>query len=847
MNKLIIYGGTFNPCTLAHLNAIKCAKQTLAEDGSQVIGLFVPTGDKYIKSNKIPAAIRCEMIERMLREFQDESIRLCRYEVNSPKQPRTLHTLDHIQEQAPDWEIYFLLGADKLAQFDRWYKAEEILEKYHLIVLNRNGKDHSSYNLDEILQCDLLNKYRNKIVIATNTDASYDEISSTLIRNQFYHVSDPVLKKWLPHSVIEYIRTNHLYLKNKESVSLRIALGQMKVIPGNPSANFEKMKQMIGQAKQNRADIIVFPEMCVGGYMLADKWNDESFCHYLIEFNEKIRDLSDDIGIIWGNLDSWNELSGRDGRKSRLNCAFFAHHRKWCRHKKDSFLLKPGREIKTLNPDYRFFDDSRYFLSSIDVSHQLMDHPDPAQLIDPFVFEKDGKEFLIGLEICEDMWSKEYNSVNPTALLTEAGCDYIINISTSPWDLMKEASRHERILQQVEECGSSFCPFIYVNAVGMQNNGKNVLMLDGGSFTTDKHGHPTLLCRDDFEEDLQIADFTNPQIQPIQNHPDKLLHCLVHAIREFDCQQFHSKVKWIIGLSGGLDSSINAALLTLALGPERIIGYNLATKHNSETTKNNAQSLAERLNISFKNGNIEKIIESTIETCNLYDYTNQDLSSLTLENIQARIRGHLLSTFAQIENAVICNNGNKVEVALGYCTLYGDTIGCLAPIGDCTKVQLFELAKSINHRFNKQIIPDNLLPKIENEQVIWEMPPSAELKDAQKDPMKWFYHDWLISQLTEYPRSSAEEILSMYLNGTLHHTEIGKWLHYYGLDQDPEAFIKDMEWVLRQMNQSVFKRIQMPPLVTVSHGSFGFDYRENQSAYETTEKYEQLKRKILNP
>lgn len=846
MNKLIIYGGTFNPCTSAHYNAMQCARNALMEKGCTVIGLFMPTGDKYIKSNKIPASARCEMIEKMISEFKDDSIKLCRYEVESSRQPRTIHTLDYIQSQALDWEIYFLLGADKLSQFDRWHKAEEILKKYHLIVLNRNGKNKSRYDLNEILQNDLLKKYADKILIAENRNAFYDEISSTLIRNRFYQASESVLEKWLPLSVIEYIRTNHLYTENTETEPLKIALGQMKVIPGNPSANFEKMKQMISQAKQKQADIIVFPEMCVGGYMLADKWCDEAFCRYLINFNEKIRELSDEIGIIWGNLDSDDELSGHDGRRSRLNCAFFAYNKKWCRHKGSFPLLRAGREIKTLNPDYRIFDDSRYFLSSHEVSQQLMDHPESEKLIDPFLFKKNGREYIVGLEICEDMWSMEYNSVNPTSLLAEANCDFIVNISASPWNLSKEKARQERILQQVDECGSSFCPFIYVNAVGMQNNGKNILMFDGDSCAYDKYGHLLLSCRDDFKEDLQILDFKNSSLKVKRPQSEKLLDCLINAIKEFDLQQFNGKTKWIIGLSGGLDSSINAALLTMALGSDRIVGYNLATKHNSDTTKNNAQSLADKLNIPIRNGSIEKVVESTIETCYLYGYEDQDITSLAQENIQARIRGHLLSSFAQIENAVICNNGNKIEVALGYCTLYGDTIGCLSPLGDCTKVQLFELANLINQRFNQEVIPLNLLPEIQDKQIVWKMPPSAELKDAQKDPMKWFYHDWLISQLIENPKSGAEKILSMYLDGSIYKSEAGKWLHYYGLDADPNAFIEDIEWVLKQISRSVFKRIQMPPIITISQRSFGFDFRENQTNYEQTNEFRQLKAKILN-
>ncbi len=845
MNKIIVYGGTFNPCTLAHLNAIQCAKKAIENNDDKIISLFLPTGDKYIKSNKIPSKMRCDMIDKMIQDVQDESIKLCKLEVDSPKQPRTLQTLTQIQENAKDWEIYFLLGADKLSQFDRWYKSNEILEKFHLIVLNRTNKKNELFNLNEILQRDFFQKFSDRIIIAENNNEFYDSISSTLIRKNFYQAPIKEINTWLSPSVIKYIKDNGLYSESIEKEPLKIALAQMKVIPGKPSVNFEKLKEMVKQAKNKNADIIIFPEMCISGYMLADRWYDESFCDYLLSFNDKIKELSDGIGIIWGNIDSRLDLNGRDGRKSRLNCAFFAYNREWCNHKRSSILLKPGIEVKTLNPDYRIFDDSRYFLSSIEVVQQLMDHPDSKQMVDPFIFNKNGSCYLIGLEICEDMWSQEYNSINPTALLTESGCDYIINISASPWNLSKEHLRQERIKFQAKSCGDLFCPFIYVNAVGMQNNGKNVLMFDGESSVYDKHGDLLLSCRDDFEEDFKIMDFKKKTIHQQKENNNKLLNCLIHAIKEFDEQQFNKKMKWIIGLSGGLDSSINAALLTIALGSQRVIGYNLATKYNSNTTKNNAKILADKLNIPIINGNIEQIVDGTINTCNLYGYSDDKISTLVYENIQARVRGHLLSTFAQIENAVICNNGNKVEIALGYCTLYGDTIGCLSPLGDCTKVQLFELASQINTRFGDEIIPSNLIPEIHNNEVIWEMPPSAELKEAQKDPMKWFYHDWLISQLTEYPGYRIEEILSKYLDQSIYDTEIGQWIKYYGLDKEPQEFIKDIEWVLRQLNLSVFKRIQMPPIITISQGSFGFDYRENQTNYEYTASYNKLKQQIL--
>lgn len=204
----------------------------------------------------------------------------------------------------------------------------------------------------------------------------------------------------------------------------------------------------------------------------------------------------------------------------------------------------------------------------------------------------------------------------------------------------------------------------------------------------------------------------------------------------------------------------------------------------------------------------------------------------------------MLSTFAQVEGGVIMNNGNKVEVMMGYATLYGDAIGAISPIGDVTKVQLFAIAREINRIFDTEIVPFNLIPKETADGFSWETMPSAELKDAQTDPMKWFYHDWLVNKLVDYPGFATERIMERYLEDRLLGSEIGKWIRFYGLD-DPAAFIEDLEWVLHQMSISVFKRIQMPPNITLTRGSFGFDFRENQALYEETDHYRELREEIL--
>ncbi|MCF0114542.1 MAG: NAD(+) synthase, partial [Erysipelotrichaceae bacterium] len=349
-------------------------------------------------------------------------------------------------------------------------------------------------------------------------------------------------------------------------------------------------------------------------------------------------------------------------------------------------------------------------------------------------------------------------------------------------------------------------------------------------------------ANDDFKEELKIFNLGDKE--DIKENDHKLLSALLCGIREFDAQMFNSSLKWIIGLSGGLDSTVDACLLTMALGKERVVGYNMASRYNSDKTKNNARHLANALGMEIREGSIEKITKATCTTLEEYGYTGVD-SGLAYENIQARIRGHLLSSFAAKEGGVIINNGNKVEVCLGYCTLYGDSVGALAPIGDMTKVQLFELSHQINNVLGKEAVPYNLLPVLTDGKIEWDMAPSAELKDAQRDPMKWFYHDALVSYLTEEPSFRVEELMEAYLDGSIYETEMGQWIKYYGLD-DPKAYIDDLHWFLNTMARNRFKRFQGAPIIRVSDGCFGYDFREAQISVDVSERFKELETKILN-
>lgn len=384
--------------------------------------------------------------------------------------------------------------------------------------------------------------------------------------------------------------------------------------------------------------------------------------------------------------------------------------------------------------------------------------------------------------------------------------DWNINLDARPFDIHNEKKLHGNV--------------IYVNAVGMQNEGKAVFMMEGGSaiyregsciwqMPYGKSGYALV--------DLDQATAIIPEKRAV-------LPLLKEAVKGFDEQVLGGKCPWIIGLSGGLDSSVSAALLVYALGADRVIGYSMSTTHNSSATKQNALHLAKALAIPCKEGSIVPLVDATKQV--LADYGYDIVEGLSLENIQARLRGHLLSSFASLHGGVVVNNGNKVENALGYCTLYGDAIGALGIIGDLTKVQLFSLARELNDCFGKEVIPVNLLPEFTDGEITFGVSPSAELSDGQVDPMKWFYHDYLVDHLQR--DLSLSQLLQAYLDGTLLEGELKQVMQFYHLD-DPEEFLNDLHWFLSTVKRNLFKHTQVPAILTVSQN--GYALRKEVQGY----------------
>ena len=558
---------------------------------------------------------------------------------------------------------------------------------------------------------------------------------------------------------------------------MKVAIGQLNIRQGELKRNFAAVKRMTEEAKKEGAELIVFPELCLSGLCTGDHWNHQDFRDSVDAYNEQTVELADSIAILFGSSFCRSGLL--------FSGAYLAVDRQLV---KASTGLEAA--VKT-EPGFKGYHEENWFAFGAGKQH--------------FDAEINGQKVRIAVSFTDEA----------------SGGDLNVILGHDPYLFNERKIRNG----------------LYVNPVGSENTGKAVFGLAGNSGFYNK-GRKQWGCRH-FEEELKVCELDAREEVPAEK--TLLLDALTMILREFDAQQFASSMKWIIGLSGGLDSSICAALLVKALGPDRVVGYNMASSYNSVTTKGNARQLADNLGMQIREGSIVPLVEATKQIMNEYGYT-EEYPSLVYENIQARIRGHLLSTFASVENGVIYNNGNKIETALGYCTLYGDSIGALCTLSDLTKVQLFDLAREINSFFGKEVIPVNLLPEVIGDTVKWEMPPSAELRDNQFDPMKWFYHDWLVDGIMK-DNGFLLKVMSQYESGAIFNMEIGHWLKYYGLD-DPEAFINDLQWILKCMKRNVFKRIQSPPVVAFSDYAYGVR-NECQQNPDDSLAFQELRARIL--
>jgi len=649
---------------------------------------------------------------------------------------------------------------------------------------------------------------------------------------------------------------------------MKIALAQMTVIPGALDKNLTSMLELISEAKSLQVDLIAFPEMAVSGYLLSDLWLDRSFCEELMLYNQKVITASDSIAVAFGS--AFNDVGigarsgsdafhpNKDGRSRLYNAVLVAQYGQLVKRPTDSGLLPVGVQPKTLLPNYRFFDDQRYFFSLLDVAIDF--GVTVEALAQPFQIEGKQNSVKIGFEVCEDLWCADYRRdvkpLNVTRALAENGAEVIINVSASPWTWRKHDARDRRILFLKQELQDKFVPFFYVNNVGAQNNGKNIITFDGGTTVYNREGEPCLASENFFTSDLLIADHSQlPETAYIRSEYPKVEQKF-RAIRQ-GLQYIKGMLGWqdhpgfIVGLSGGIDSAVVTALLVAALGKDKVSAVNMPSAYNSEATRNVARKIADNLQIDFFEVPIESLVEAHQGVFNELDQrldSPHRIRSLSDENIQAKIRGtSILSNMAGRYGRMFTNNGNKVEIALGYATLYGDIGGVIAPIGDLTKQEVYDLARFLNQSlFARKVIPDELFPDelfVFRQQAI---APSAELRDEQIDPMKFGYHCALLEAFTSFAKVCAEDVLEWYLNGELEEKlGIGSELiKRWGID-DPRTFVEDLEWFSESIRKSIFKRIQAPPIIVTSPSAYGFDIRESQLPAHENQRYRQLKARIL--
>ncbi len=630
----------------------------------------------------------------------------------------------------------------------------------------------------------------------------------------------------------------------KNLQGLTIALGQIAVVPGRPDINGKRIVDESIAAAGRGVDIIVFPEMAVPGYMLGDQFEDDAFVSDVAAMNHDIaRQLTGyEIVCIFGSVALGGGKKGRDGRVRKYNAAFAAHkgrlsHSTWL-----PFTMK------TLHPNYRIFDDSRHFISSEQVLSEfgksLTEYPGVARenlpveyLLYPVKVTIRFQVYRVGLMLCEDMWEDDY-PVSPGAILKQNGADILINLSCSPWTWRKNAKRHQVVRSLIARTG---LPFVYVNNVGCQNNGKNFIPFDGSSTIYDEAGNIVALGEPYVD---RVVDVTLKEHMPVLTEPaiddvKQLSDAVDCGLRGFlETLPSHLR-KAVIGLSGGVDSAVVAAKLVERLGADKVIAINLPYgDYNSAETKDNARQTAERLGITYLTLPITEQVDLKARQLGIEAGSSQFKTLMAIERMTT------LANYASLVGAFFTSNANKTETAFGYSTLNGDGRGTFAPLGDLTKGEVYQLGHYLNTVvFKREVIP----------QTVFDIAPMDELSkgEARSDPFDYGrvrsdgtlrrgYHDEMVRAFVCF-RKNPEWFLDEYLKGTLEQSLLLPEGKLNSLFASAADFVADLERCFKLFHGAIFKRVQSVPNVLVSKRAFGWDFRESVLPAHFTSHYHELK------
>ncbi len=494
---------------------------------------------------------------------------------------------------------------------------------------------------------------------------------------------------------------------------MRIALAQIDNIIGDLQYNKKKILEYYNRAVEEKADLVLFPELALTGYTPRDYTEKKEFRVKVAQAAREIAAATtSDTAIVFGSITEKNETVGT----GIYNSAILAYNGKI------QFV-----QDKTLLPNYDVFDERRYFESAKNVS----------------VFEYKGEK--LGISICEDIWNdgdywkRRRYETDPVEELIKQGATLLINISASPYAYGRRLERYD-MLSLLTKTNS--LPLAYVCTVGAQTD----LIFDGASMCFDAKGNLTRLGKT-YAEDFFIFD-TKEKYEPItefeKSFEEEVYDALVFGLREYMWKTGFKKVT--LGLSGGIDSAVVAVIAADAVGKENVTAIMLPSKISSKGSVEDAEKLIENLGINSALVPITESVEAIEKTlAPMFEGTE---SGVAEENIQARARGLLLMALANKFNWLLLATGNKSELAVGYATLYGDMNGALEVIGDVYKTEVYRLAKYINR--DREIIPEEIIVK----------PPSAELKPGQKD------------QDTLPPYDKLDAILHRYLEEYKEYEEI---------------------------------------------------------------------------